>query len=48
MDRTDAIAWLVSACASTLRPSQAKTLAALVHAALRCERISLANLGRRH
>ena len=47
MDRTDAIAWLVSACASTLRQSQAKTLAALVHAALRCERISLANLGRR-
>lgn len=47
MGHTDVIAWLVSACAATLRQSQAKTLAALVHAALRCERISLANLGRR-
>jgi len=47
MDCTDAAPWLVSVCASTLRQSQAKILAALVHAALRCERISLANPGRR-
>jgi hypothetical protein len=46
MNRTDAIAWLVSACAVSLRQSQAKTLTALVHAALFTPRISLANLGR--
>lgn len=47
MGHTDVIAWVLSACAASLRQSQAKTLAALVQAALRCERISLANLGRR-
>lgn len=47
MRRTEAIAWVVSVCATSLRLSQAKTLAALVAAALRLERASLANLGRR-
>jgi len=46
MHRTDAIAWVVSVCAVSLRLSQAKTLAILVAAALRVERISLANIGR--
>jgi hypothetical protein len=47
MHRTDAIAWVVSVCAVSLRLSQAKTLAALVASAMRVERASLANLGRR-
>lgn len=47
MDRTDAMTWLLSACALTLRQSQAKTLVALVGAAMRTRRISLVNLGRR-
>ena len=47
MRRTDAAAWVVSVCAVSLRLSQAKTLAALVAAAMRVERASLANLGRR-
>jgi hypothetical protein len=46
MHRTDAIAWVVTVCASTLRLSQAKTLGILVGAAMRVERISLANIGR--
>jgi hypothetical protein len=46
MRRTDAIAWVVSVCAGSLRLSQAKTLAALVAGAMRVQRISLANLGR--
>lgn len=46
MDRKDAVAWLLSACAICLRQSQAKTLIALVQAALQCPRISLASLGR--
>lgn len=46
MDRTDAIAWVISVCASSLRLSQAKTLASLVASALRVERASLANIGR--
>ena len=46
MNRTDAIAWVLSVCAS-LRLSQAKTLADLVAAALGVGRISLAALGRR-
>ena len=46
MHRTDAIAWVVSVCASSLRLSQAKTLAILVTSAMRVERISLANIGR--
>src|SRR5947207_11942228 len=41
MHRTDAIAWVVSVCASTLRLSQAKTLAILVASALRVQRIPL-------
>jgi hypothetical protein len=47
MRRTEAIAWVVSVCAVSLRLSQAKTLAALVVSATRVERVSLANLGRR-
>jgi hypothetical protein len=46
MNRTDTISWVVSACAIYLRRSQAKTLAALVASAMRCQRVSLANLGR--
>lgn len=46
MSRRDAMSWVVSACSLYLRLSQAKTLGALVQGALRCERISLANLGR--
>lgn len=46
MNRTDTISWVVSVCACYLRRSQAKTLAALVASAMRCQRVSLANLGR--
>ena len=46
MHRTEAIAWVVSVCASCLRLSQAKTLSVLVTSALRVQRISLANIGR--
>lgn len=46
MHRTDAIAWVVTVCAATLRLSQAKTLGILVGAAMRVERINLANIGR--
>jgi hypothetical protein len=46
MHRKDAIAWVVSVCAGSLRLSQAKTLAILVASAMRVERISLANIGR--
>jgi hypothetical protein len=46
MDRKDAMAWVLSACAAYLRFSQAKTLVCLVDAAMRCQRISLASLGR--
>jgi hypothetical protein len=46
MRRTEAIAWVVSVCASSLRRSQAKTLAALVASAMHVERASLANIGR--
>ena len=47
MRRTEAIAWVVSVCASCLRLSQAKTLSVLVASALHVERVSLANIGRR-
>ena len=47
MRRTDATAWVVAVCLVSLRLSQAKTLAALAAAAMRVERASLANLGRR-
>jgi hypothetical protein len=46
MHRMEAIAWVVSVCSSYLRLSQAKTLAALVASAMRCQRISMANIGR--
>lgn len=46
MHRTDAIAWVVSVCAVSLRLSQAKTLSILVAAAMRVQRVSLANIGR--
>src|SRR5512140_1600535 len=47
MRRTEATAWVVSVCAVSLRLSQAKTLAALVVAAMGVQRVSLANIGRR-
>jgi hypothetical protein len=47
MRRMDATAWVVTVCAVSLRLSQAKTLAALVAAAMQVERVSLANIGRR-
>jgi hypothetical protein len=47
MRRTDATAWVVTVCAVSLRLSQAKTLAALVAAAMGVERASMANIGRR-
>lgn len=46
MNRTETISRVISVCACSLRLSQAKTLAALVAAAVRTERISLANIGR--
>lgn len=46
MRRTDATAWVVAACADSLRLSQAKTLAVLVTACLAVQRISLANIAR--
>lgn len=46
MHRKDAIAWVVSLCAGSLRLSQAKTLSILVGAAMRVQRVSLANIGR--
>jgi hypothetical protein len=46
MDRTDAIAWVLSLCTGVLRGSQAKTLADLVGAALNAGRASLAGIGR--
>lgn len=46
MSRMDAMAWVVSVCSLSLRLSQAKTLSALVASAMRCQRVSLANLGR--
>jgi hypothetical protein len=47
MRRAEAAAWVVSVCQVSLRLSQAKTLAALVAAAMRVQRVSLANIGRR-
>jgi hypothetical protein len=46
MHRKDAIAWVLTVCATSLRLSQAKTLAILVAATLRVQRVSLANIGR--
>lgn len=46
MRRTEAIAWVVSVCTMSIRKSQAKTLAILVAAAMRVQRVSLANIGR--
>lgn len=46
MHRSQAIAWVVSVCSVSLRLSQAKTLSILVAAAMRVQRVSLANLGR--
>jgi hypothetical protein len=46
MHREDAIAWVLTVCAGCLRLSQAKTLSILVAAAMRVQRISLANIGR--
>jgi hypothetical protein len=46
MDRSKTISWVVSVCAVYIRLSQAKTLGILIAAAMRNQRISLANLGR--
>jgi hypothetical protein len=46
MHRMDAIAWVLTVCAGSLRLSQAKTLSILVSAAMTVQRISLANIGR--
>lgn len=46
MNRTDAMAWVLSLCIGSLRKSQAKTLATLVAAALAAPRLTLAGLGR--
>ena len=47
LSRVDAsVGWVVSVCSVSLRLSQAKTLAILVTAAMRVQRISLANIGR--
>lgn len=46
MNRTDAIAWVLSACMGILRLSQAKTLSKLVGGALACARLSLGEVGR--
>ena len=46
MNRTDAMAWVLSVCIGSLRRSQAKTLAALVAASLEAPRLTLAGLGR--
>jgi hypothetical protein len=46
MDRTDAIAWVLSVCLGLLRKSQAKTLSDLVAATLGVGRITLAGIGR--
>ena len=46
MDRTETITWVISVCAVYLRLSQAKTLGNLVAGAMRCQRVSLANIGR--
>jgi hypothetical protein len=46
MHRKDAIAWVLTVCAGSLRLSQTKTLAILVAAAMHVQRISLANIGR--
>jgi hypothetical protein len=46
MHRKDAIAWVLTVCADSIRLSQAKTLSILVAAAMHVQRISLANIGR--
>lgn len=46
MDRKDAIAWVLSVCATSLRLSQARTLSELVAGALKVSRVSLAQIGR--
>lgn len=46
MDRTDAVAWVLSRCSASLLKSQARTLSTLVAAAVLVERVSLAALGR--
>ena len=46
MNRKDAVAWVLWVCAPCLAYSQAKTLSELVAGAIRCQRISLPNIGR--
>src|SRR4051812_45738016 len=47
MDRSDAISWVLTVCAGRLRLSQVKTPSILVASAVRVERVSLGNIGRR-
>ena len=46
MHRMEAIVWVVTVCADSLRLSQAKTLSIVVAAAMHVQRASLANIGR--
>jgi hypothetical protein len=46
MNRTDAMAWVVSICTDSLRKSQVTTLSVLVSGALSAMRLSLAGIGR--
>jgi hypothetical protein len=46
MRRKEASAWTLMVCAPTLRLSQAKTLSELVPAALSCQRVNFAQIGR--
>jgi hypothetical protein len=46
MNRTDTISWVLSLCAVYLRASQAKTLGFLAASAMRCRRVSLAEISR--
>src|SRR5690349_20972002 len=46
MDRKEAMRWVLSVCADSLRLSQANTLSCLVVGAIACVRLSLAGIGR--
>lgn len=46
MDRTEAVAWVLSICVGVLRKSQAKTLSELVAATVGVTRCTLAGIGR--
>jgi hypothetical protein len=46
MNRTEAMSWVLSVCAHTLRLSQSKTLSVLVSAALSIHRVTVSQIGR--